>query len=239
MALSKVFKYAITIMLILIFTSFLIIWSLRKQSISITPLMVINQKESKVAPMRKWMPLDSISPEVIRAVIACEDNNFFYHYGFDIEAIKVALKRNEQGDRVYGASTITQQTAKNVFLSPNRTWIRKGAELALSIVIEKLWGKERIMEVYLNIIEMGPDIYGIEAAAKHYFGKRAYDLDLNEATLIAIALPNPKKLNPAKPGNYMLTRQEQVLDIIQKMTETGWYKNVKNLKQIQVNYLDQ
>jgi monofunctional biosynthetic peptidoglycan transglycosylase len=239
LALGKILRLAVLVCMAVILAGVGTLFALRKGPISITPLMVINQKSSKVAPMKRWVPLDSISPEAIRAVIASEDNNYFYHYGFDIEAIKEAMKRNERGKKVYGASTITQQTAKNVFLTPNRTWTRKGMELVISVLIDKIWGKDRVMEVYLNVIEMGPNIYGIEAAARHYFKKSAYKLTKNEATLIAISLPDPKKFNPARPSAYMLQRRDQLYEVVHKSMKIGWYKNVKNIKQIPVNYLDQ
>ncbi len=218
----------------------LIVYSLRSGTISTTPLMVINQKALKEQPLRKWVPIDSISPEIVRAVIATEDNNFFYHKGFDIEAIKWALKRNEeQHRRTYGASTISQQTAKNVFLPPARTWTRKIFEAGFTVLIETMWTKARIMEVYLNVIEMGKNIYGIEAAAQQYFKKPAHKLTKYESVMIAVALPSPQKFNPARPSHYMQMRQEQVYEVMDKTLETGWYKNIKDIKKIKVNYLEQ
>jgi monofunctional biosynthetic peptidoglycan transglycosylase len=208
--------------------------------VSVTPLMVINQKKSKVAPVKRWMPIDSISPEVVRTVIASEDNNFFYHKGFDVDAIIWAMKRNsEQSKTMYGASTISQQTAKNVFLPPSRTWLRKAIEAGFTTLIEAMWGKARIMEVYLNVIETGNNMYGIEAAAQRYFRKPALKLNKSESTLIAIALPNPHRFNPARPSPYMLQRKAHIYKVMTKMLETGWYKDIRNIKKIKVNYLDQ
>jgi monofunctional biosynthetic peptidoglycan transglycosylase len=218
----------------------LIVYALRATPVSVTPLMVINQKESKVAPQKRWVPVDSIAPDVARAVIAAEDNNFFYHKGFDVDAIMLALRRNsEQSRKVYGASTISQQTAKNVFLPPNRTWSRKVVEAGFTVLIEAIWGKARIMEVYLNVIETGSDTYGMEAAAQRYFRKPAMQLTKSESTLIAISLPNPRRFNPAKPSPYMLQRKEHIYEVMTKMLETGWYKNIKSIKKIKVNYLEQ
>jgi monofunctional biosynthetic peptidoglycan transglycosylase len=238
--LGKATKVLLSIALIAILSGLLVIWNLRShsQSVHVTPLMLKMQEQTKIKPSQRWVPLDSISPEVIRAVIACEDNNFFYHHGFDVEAIKSAIERNKKSGKTYGASTITQQTAKNVFLSPNRTWARKAAELVVAVLIDAIWSKERILEVYLNVIEMGKNIYGVEAAAQHYFNKKAAALNKHEAVMIAISLPNPKVFNPAKPTAYMKRRCAQVYDVIDKLGGTGWYKNVKDLKQIKVNYLD-
>jgi monofunctional biosynthetic peptidoglycan transglycosylase len=228
-------------MLITVILSILLIaYALRTTPVSVTPLMVINQKKNGVAPEKRWTPLDSISPEVARAVIAAEDNNFFYHKGFDVDAIIWAMKRNsEQSKKIYGASTISQQTAKNVFLPPSRTWLRKVVEAGFTTLIEAFWGKARIMEVYLNVIETGNNMYGVEAAAQRYFRKPALKLSKSESTLIAISLPNPHKFNPALPSPYMLKRKEHIYNIMTKMLETGWYKNIKDIKKIKVNYLEQ
>jgi membrane peptidoglycan carboxypeptidase len=139
---------------------------------------------------------------------------------------------------VYGASTITQQMVKNVFLSHQRTWARKISELGLSVLVELMWGKARIMEIYLNVIYMGANVYGIEAAAQHYFHKRAINLNKREAVMIAISLPSPKRFNPARPSKYMQARHDQVCEIMDKLMKYGWYKDVRTIKQIKVNYLD-
>jgi monofunctional biosynthetic peptidoglycan transglycosylase len=216
------------------------VYALRTTPVSITPLMVINQKKNMAAPQKQWTPIDSISPEVARAVIAAEDNNFFYHKGFDVDAIIWAMKRNsEQNKKIYGASTISQQTAKNVFLPPSRTWLRKVVEAGFTTLIEAMWNKTRIMEVYLNVIETGSNMYGVEAAAQRYFRKPALKLNKSESTLIAVALPNPHKFNPARPSSYMLQRRAQIYNVMTKMLETGWYKNIRDIKKIKVNYLEQ
>jgi len=188
-----------------------------------TPLMVKRNWEQKKADSNircdhEWVPIEKISPHLVRAVIASEDNRFTKHYGIDFGAIKKARKYNERHTtRKRGASTISQQTAKNVFLWPARSYLRKGLELYFTLLIETFWSKERIMEVYLNMIEMGPGIYGAEAAAKHYFGKSASRLTKEEAAMIAISLPNPRKRNPARPTNYMIRRQQQILWLMPKM----------------------
>ena len=158
-----------------------------------------------------WISIKNISPYLVLAVVASEDNNFTHHFGIDLEAIKDAEQHNKRHRRKHGASTISQQTAKNVFLWPSRTYIRKGFELYFTFLIETFWSKKRIMEIYLNSIEMGPNIYGAEAASQYYFHKPASKLSRAEAALIAVSLPNPRYRNPAKPSGYMLTRQQHIL----------------------------
>lgn len=184
----------------------------------VTPLMVIRSagqvfSGKKIVLEKEWKSLDHISENLQLAVIASEDNRFLEHHGFDLEAIKKAQEYNERknGKRVRGASTISQQTAKNVFLWPARSWVRKGFEVYFTALIELIWSKKRIMEVYLNVIEMGDGIYGAEAAAEHYFGKPAAQLTRGEGALIAAALPNPRKFNPGRPSGYLQGRQQWIL----------------------------
>ena len=184
----------------------------------VTPLMVIRWIDpvSEDQPYRlkkDWVPLDRISTNLQLAVVASEDNRFTEHWGFDFEAIEKAQKFNErkQGKRIRGASTISQQTAKNVFLWPQRSWVRKGLETYFTVLIELVWSKRRIMEVYLNVIEMGKGIYGAEAAAQVHFGKPAARLTRAESALLAAILPNPAKWNPARPTSYLINRQQWIL----------------------------
>ena len=186
--------------------------------IPITPLMierVIEQKfDCKEAKLVKdWVPLEKISPSLPLSVITSEDQKFEEHFGFDLKAIEKAQAYNSKhkGKKVKGASTISQQTAKNVFLWPSRSWIRKGFEVYFTFLIEVFWSKERIMEVYLNIIEMGPGIYGAEAASQYYFHKPASALSNSEAALIAAILPNPIKWSASKPSRYILRKQSWIL----------------------------
>ena len=160
---------------------------------------------------KDWVSISKISKNVPQAVIAAEDQKFMEHNGFDIEAMKKAWENNQKGKRVKGGSTITQQTAKNVFLSPSRNLIRKGLEAYFTFLMELIWSKERIMEVYLNVIEMGEGIYGIEAAAQTYFKKPASKLSRQEAALIAAVLPNPRRWSPARPTAYISGRQAWIL----------------------------
>jgi monofunctional glycosyltransferase len=160
---------------------------------------------------RSWVSFSEISKNVPLAAVSSEDQNFFNHSGFDFEAIEKALENNKKGKKVRGASTISQQTAKNVFLWPGRSWIRKGFEVYFTALIELFWGKERIMEVYLNIAEMGEGLYGIESAAQKYFNKPASKLSKNEAALIVACLPSPQKWKANKPGPYVVKRQQWIL----------------------------
>lgn len=159
----------------------------------------------------EWVSIDAISPQMVLAVVAAEDGKFMEHNGFDWESIKKARKYNQRGRKLRGASTISQQTAKNVFLWPKRSWIRKGLEAYFTLLIETFWTKERIMEVYLNVAEMGKGIYGVEAAAKEYYHKSAAKLTRYEAAMIATTLPAPAKRNPAKPSSYMVSYQRKIL----------------------------
>ncbi|MBN1416606.1 MAG: monofunctional biosynthetic peptidoglycan transglycosylase [Bacteroidales bacterium] len=194
----------------------------------VTPLMIKRAFErsaegKKPLITKDWVRLKKISPHLIQAVVAAEDNRFLEHWGIDIQAIEKAVEHNKKYRRKRGASTITQQTAKNVFLWPARTYTRKAFELYFTTMIEITWSKKRIMEVYLNVIEMGDGIYGAEAAARKYFHKPAAKLTRGEAALIAAALPNPRKRNPAAPSAYMLRRQEKILDLMNKIPPIKLY----------------
>lgn len=174
-------------------------------------ILMINRKIKDKAPIEKeWVDIEHISPYLISASVAAEDNNFLGHRGFDWGAIQKAIDERESGKRKRGASTISQQTAKNVFLWPKQSWVRKGAEVYFTFMIETFWSKERIMEVYLNVIEMGDGIYGAEAASQHYFNKNAENLTRRQACLIAGSYPNPRKFNPGKPSAYLSGRADHL-----------------------------
>ena len=172
----------------------------------VTPLMFIRGGEINY----DWVPMKSIAPVLARSVLTAEDESFCQHSGFDKAAIQKALDDylDDDGGTLRGGSTISQQTAKNVLLWPGRTWLRKGLETGLTVLIEALWPKARIMEVYLNIVEWAPGVYGAEAAAQHHFKKSAAQLSAGEAALLAAALPNPRKWNASKPGPYVRTRAD-------------------------------
>lgn len=155
---------------------------------------------------REWVPLERISPNLVRAVIASEDNEFCRHWGFDFKELRDALNESRNGGRMRGASTISQQTAKNVFLWPGRSYLRKGFEVYFTVMIETFWPKRRIMEVYLNVIEWGPGVFGAEAAARRWFGKSASKLTPLEAARLAAILPNPNRYRANPPGPYVNSR---------------------------------
>jgi len=165
---------------------------------------------------KDWVSADKISPKMRKAVVAAEDQLFYDHNGFDTKAIEKAMKYNEKQlkrkrTRMRGASTISQQTAKNVFLWGARSWVRKGFEVYFTFLIELIWSKERILEVYLNVIEMGDGIYGVEAAAQEFFNTSAAKLTTSQAAAIAAVLPNPRKWNAGKPSAYIARRQGWIM----------------------------
>jgi monofunctional glycosyltransferase len=182
----------------------------------LTPLMAIRSLQHAMdgdfpTMDKDWRRLDGISPRLAEAVVASEDQRFFVHHGFDFGAIGSALSANGKGKRKLGASTITQQTAKNLFLWPDRSWTRKGLEVYFTLLLELLWSKRRILEVYLNIIETGDGIYGAEAAAQAYFKVSAAELTAEQAALLAAILPNPRKWSPVNPTAYLQRRQNWIL----------------------------
>lgn len=195
--------------------------------VPITPLMVIRlweqawDEKKDIRLTKDWVSMSKISRHMPQAVVAAEDQKFLDHWGFDMEAMEKAWEGNKRGKRIKGASTITQQTAKNVFLWPNRNFVRKGLEAYFTLLMELLWSKERIMEVYLNVIEMGDGIYGIEAAAQTYFKKPAAKLNRSEAAVIAAVLPNPRRRNPSRPTGYIRGRQSWIMRQMNNLAPVG------------------
>ena len=191
---------------------------LRWVPVFFTPLMFIRVAQQisdgkEMTLHHHWVPLEEISPSLSLAVMSSEDARFLEHHGFDYKAIEHAAIRNMKHPekRKLGASTISQQTAKNVFLWPGRSWFRKGFEVFFTALIELFWSKERIMEVYLNSIEMGEGIYGASAVAEYHFHKEASQLTREQCALIAATLPNPLRYNSARPSAYVLKRQKRIL----------------------------
>lgn len=160
---------------------------------------------------RNYISYEEMGTQIKKAVLASEDQLFFQHNGFDIKAIEKAFKDNEKGKKLKGGSTISQQTAKNIFLWQGRTWTRKGLETIYTFIIEKLWGKEVILERYLNSIEMGQGVFGVEAASHYYFNKSAKNLTKSEAAWIAAVLPNPKKYDPKNPTPYLRKKHKWIM----------------------------
>ena len=180
----------------------------------VTPLMLIRCVQTgSLTIHHHWVPLEQMSRHMPVAVMASEDSHFLLHHGFDFNAIGSAAKRNMangKGGKRFGASTISQQTAKNVFLWSGHSYIRKGLEAYFTVLIEVFWGKKRIMEVYLNSIEMGDGIYGVEEVARLHFGTNASELTRADCALIAATLPNPRRFSSLSPSRYMLKRQRQI-----------------------------
>ena len=190
--------------------------ALRFLPVYVTPLMVIRcfeqVKEGRSITLHHhWVPMEKISRHMPVAVMASEDQRFLLHHGFDYDAIQKAAKRNAKGGKnKLGGSTISQQTAKNVFLWPGRSWVRKGLEAYFTALIELIWSKQRIMEVYLNSIEMGDGIYGVDAVAEYHFNTTAANLSRSDCALIAATLPNPRRFSSKHPSEYMRKRQRRI-----------------------------
>lgn len=181
-----------------------------------TPLMTTRAIENAIdgndmVCSHDWVPLEEISPNLQKAVIASEDANFLKHYGFDFNAIQKAMKSNEKGRKLRGGSTISQQTAKNVFLWQGRSYIRKALEAYFTVLIELIWGKERIMEVYLNSIEMGDGVYGAQEASRYWYRKDAMQLTKMEAAGIAAILPNPRKFTATHSSAKISRKKSRII----------------------------
>lgn len=186
------------------------------------PMTVLMLQRAGESGVRKnWRPLNRIDSDLVDAVVAAEDSRFCSHNGFDVEAIKKAMAANEKSAKVRGGSTISQQTAKNVFLWPQRSWLRKGLEAGFTVLIETLWGKPRIMEVYLNVVEWAPGVYGAEAAAQKWFGKDADSLTRAEAARLAAILPAPRRYKAAPPGPYVRRRAGRIARAIGVVHDDG------------------
>lgn len=224
---KRIFKFFIKTFLW--FGALTVLWVLLHKFVPVayTPLMAIQyfQGDTNCDSKHDWIPLEEISPNLQLAVICAEDQNFLNHNGFDYDAIKKAYTKNQTSKRVKGASSISQQTAKNVFLWPARNWLRKGLEAYFTFLIENLWSKERILEVYLNSIEMGNCIYGAEAASNYWFNKKAKNLSRFEAASIAAILPNPRRFKANPRTNYVEKRKAW---IINQMSNYGTFVLVKN-----------
>ncbi|MBQ0073247.1 MAG: monofunctional biosynthetic peptidoglycan transglycosylase [Prevotella sp.] len=213
----KLFRIVIRTIIIAFFASTLLaVVVLKVVPVYFTPLMFIRAAQSigdgHMPKMHhRWVPMEKINVNMPTAVMASEDQRFLVHHGFDFDAIQKAAKHNRTAKTKHGASTISQQTAKNVFLWPGRSWVRKGLEMYFTVLIECIWGKERIMEVYLNSIEMGDGIYGVDAVAEDHFEKTAQTLSKRNCALIAATLPNPRRFSSKEPSSYMLKRQRFIV----------------------------
>lgn len=230
--LRRIGFWILKIALILLLTSVMAVVTLRFVAPPVSALMIERRVSSwfssdKYSPVYQWVSLDKIAPVMSTAVIAAEDQNFPEHYGFDLPAIQRALGHNGRSARTRGASTLTQQAAKNLFLWPGRSWVRKGAEAYFTVLMETFWDKRRILETYLNIVEFGDGIYGVEAASQHYFRKPAARLTSEEAAILAAVLPNPRRYRVNNPGPYVRERQQWIL---QQMEQLGGASLVKKFE---------
>lgn len=209
---KKILKFILKIIAYLFVFSILITLLYKWVPVPFTPLMAIRYFENPEEEIQHdWVPMEDISRHMQLAVITSEDQNFVNHNGFDFEAIEKAIEDNKKGKRVRGASTISQQTAKNAFLWPARNYFRKGLEAYFTFLIENMWSKERILEVYLNSVEMGKGVYGVQAAAQFWFHKDAKNLNAQEAAAIAAVLPNPREYRANPASNYIQGRKNWIV----------------------------
>ncbi|MGB5529047.1 MAG: monofunctional biosynthetic peptidoglycan transglycosylase [Ignavibacteriaceae bacterium] len=199
----------------------------------LTSSIMIQRKVEALATFKErqmiayeWFSYDDISKQMALAVVAAEDQNFPNHFGFDFDQIEKAIEQHERGRKLRGASTITQQVAKNLFLWEGRSFIRKGFEAYFTVLIELLWSKERILEVYLNIVEMGDMIFGVGAASQIYFKKLPVKLTRSQAALLAAVIPNPIRFSARKPSGYILRRQNWILGQMSSLGGTGYLKDL-------------
>jgi monofunctional biosynthetic peptidoglycan transglycosylase len=206
----RLLRILVLALLIILITPVVLMFAYQKVTPPITPLMMIRLFEGEGIE-KKWVPLRRISPNIVRTVVALEDVNYCQHSGVDWGSFFEALSDHFKGKRLRGASTISMQTTKNLFLWPGRDYVRKGIEAPLTMLMEWMWNKRRIMEVYLNIVEWGPGIYGVEAASRAYFKKPAAKLTPWEAGLLAAVLPNPRKWSAGRPTAYIRNRAQTAL----------------------------
>lgn len=212
---KAVFRFLLKFSLYFFLSSIGIVVLYRFVNPPITPMMIIRMFEGwfegkNIGIKKKWVPYEKVSKNVFRAVVSAEDAKFMSHNGFDWDAIESALRYNEarKGKKLRGASTISMQTAKNVFLWHGRNYVRKALEAYFTVLIELIWGKRRILEVYVNVIEFGEGIYGVQSAAKIFFHKDASQLNSKESALLAAVLPNPRRWSPLSPTSYIEKRVE-------------------------------
>ena len=225
--LKKITRILFKILIWFVGISLFIVIIFKFVPVPFTPLMVSRAVENKLAGKEMicnhdWVPIEKISKNLQKAVIASEDGTFLIHHGFDFTAMQKALKNNQKGRKIKGGSTISQQTAKNVFLWQGRSYIRKGFEAYFTVLIELIWGKERIMEVYLNSIEMGDGIYGAQAATQYWYRKDASSLTTREAAGIAAILPNPRKYKASNSTVYINKRKDKIVRVMRHIGKLNY-----------------
>lgn len=217
--LKRLFNFLLKLLLSFVATSIGLVVLFKFVPVPFTPLMMTRSVEmlwegKPLVWKHEWVSIKSMNVSIQKGVIVSEDGLFLEHRGFDFKAIQKAYEDNKKGKKIKGGSTISQQTAKNVFLWQGRSYVRKGLEAYFTFLIESLWSKERIMEVYLNSIEMGDGIYGVESAAKYWYKKEAKNLTVNEAAGIAAILPSPRRYNPVQSGPYVTRRKQKIATYI-------------------------
>jgi monofunctional biosynthetic peptidoglycan transglycosylase len=227
-----IFKALLKFVVIFFITTVLIVFALRwinpvTSSIMIQRQVVSVFKGEFELIKYKWVDYDDVSKYMPIAIVAAEDQNFPTHFGFDIKEIEKALKQNKKGKRIRGASTISQQVAKNLFLWEGKSFVRKGIEAYFTLLIELLWDKQRIIEVHMNIAEMGPNIFGVGIASLIYFNKPAIKLTVSQAALLAAVLPNPIKYSVKKPTGYIRGRQNWIISQINSLGGSDYLKDIK------------
>lgn len=226
--LKKLWRFCILVLLLGFQLTLFFIILYRVMPVPVTPLQLVRVyeqvRDGKPMKLSKdWTSIDYVSDKFCLAVITSEDVKFIQHYGFDFEQIKNSIERGlKRGKKLRGASTISQQTAKNLFFTPKRSWIRKVPEVIITLSLELLWTKKRILEVYINIIEMGDGIYGVESAAEHYFRKPASKLSSHESALIAACLPNPRRWHPNKPSAYINRKTKVIQRFMNNIGNLPW-----------------
>ena len=224
MARKRTFRIILKTLFWAVTASIILVTVLKWVPVRYTPFMLKRSIQDKsIRTQQKWVPLTSISPDLIQAVIAAEDNRFAEHHGFDRKELeKMWTDHKEKGKKIRGCSTISQQVAKNVFTFGTHTWVRKAAEAYWTVLIESIWGKRRIMEVYLNVAETGPGLYGMEAAANHYYGVKAEDIGRKQACALAASLPAPRERNPHRPTESLRKRQTQIHSLMTTLKYPRW-----------------
>ncbi len=225
---KKLWRFLVQLFVLGFQITFLLIILYRVIPVPLTPLHIERLYEQAFSDrpfklVKTWKSIDYVSDKFCLAVMTSEDVKFLYHYGFDFEQIQNSIEHTfKKGKKLRGASTITQQTAKNLFFTPKRSWIRKVPEVFITVCLEAFWTKKRILEVYINIIEMGEGIYGIEAASQIYFHKSSSNLNSRESALIASCLPNPRKWTPDRPTNFINRKAGIVQHYMPYIGELPW-----------------
>lgn len=229
---ARVAKYFLSLVTAFLYLSFIAVLLLKWFSPPTTSFMLQRQLEAwnnneELEIKYEWADWDQISPYLKVAAVTSEDQRFAEHWGLDLKAIEEAYNEYQEGESLRGASTITQQVAKNLFLWPGQSFIRKGIEAYFSLLIELMWSKKRILEVYLNIVEFGNGVYGAEAASQTYFNTDAGDLTMIQSALMVTALPSPRRYNLAKPSPYMIDRRNWVLQYMFYLGNTDYLKKLE------------